>query len=97
MSSSAYLSDRSRAKSSESRGVGLTSANMKLVTVRINLKEDDPEPEPKLDEGEDIVKRVVEVGKLWEVLEGEFDPITPRFRAGGVVLRRRADLHCGVM
>lgn len=43
---------------------------MKLVTIRIELKEDDPEPEAKLDEGESIVKRVVELGKLWETLEG---------------------------
>jgi ADP-ribose pyrophosphatase len=50
---------------------GLTSANMKLVIVDVKLTEEDPEPEAKLDEGEHIVKRVVEVKDLWKTLEGE--------------------------
>jgi hypothetical protein len=51
---------------------GLTSANMKLVIVDVKLTEEDPEPEAKLDEGEHIVKRVVEVKDLWKTLEGEY-------------------------
>ncbi|KAG7570969.1 hypothetical protein FFLO_01063 [Filobasidium floriforme] len=48
---------------------GLTSANMKLVIVDVQLTEDDPEPEAKLDEGEFIVKRIVEIKDLWKTLE----------------------------
>ena len=44
---------------------------MKLVIVDVKLTEEDPEPEAKLDEGEHIVKRVVEVKDLWKTLEGE--------------------------
>ncbi|KAG9101680.1 hypothetical protein FS749_004489 [Ceratobasidium sp. UAMH 11750] len=42
---------------------GLTSANMKLVAVNVDIKEGE-EPAQKLDEGEHIVKRVVELDKL---------------------------------
>jgi ADP-ribose pyrophosphatase len=45
---------------------------MKLVIVDVKLTEEDPEPEAKLDEGEHIVKRVVEVKDLWKTLEGKF-------------------------
>jgi ADP-ribose pyrophosphatase len=44
---------------------------MKLVTIDVKLTEEDPEPEAKLDEGEHIVKRVVEVKDLWKTLEGQ--------------------------
>jgi hypothetical protein len=44
---------------------------MKLVIVDVQLTEDDPEPEAKLDEGEFIVKRIVEIKDLWKTLEGE--------------------------
>lgn len=44
---------------------------MKLVVVDVQLTEEDPEPEAKLDEGEFIVKRIVEIKDLWKTLEGE--------------------------
>ena len=44
---------------------------MKLVIVDVQLTEDDPEPEAKLDEGEHIVKRIVEMKDLWKTLEGQ--------------------------
>ncbi|KAI5451772.1 hypothetical protein NCC49_001419 [Naganishia albida] len=47
---------------------GLTNANMVLCTVRVKLSESDPEPKQKLDEGEHIIKRVVEVKELYNVL-----------------------------
>lgn len=43
---------------------------MKLVIVDVQLTEEDPEPEAKLDEGEFIVKRIVEMKDLWKTLEG---------------------------
>jgi ADP-ribose pyrophosphatase len=43
---------------------------MKLVIVDVQLTEDDPEPEAKLDDGEHIVKRIVEMKDLWNTLEG---------------------------
>ena len=48
----------------------LTNADMVLATVRVKLAESDPEPKQKLDEGEHIVKRVVEVSELYNVLQG---------------------------
>ncbi|QRW05467.1 NUDIX family hydrolase [Ceratobasidium sp. AG-Ba] len=42
---------------------GMTSANMKLVAVNVDLNEGE-EPTQKLDEGEHIVKRVIELDKL---------------------------------
>ncbi|KAJ9114310.1 hypothetical protein QFC22_005762 [Naganishia vaughanmartiniae] len=51
---------------------GMTNANMRLCTVRVKLSESDPEPKQKLDEGEHIVKRIVEVKELYNVLQ-EYD------------------------
>jgi ADP-ribose pyrophosphatase len=45
---------------------------MKLATIRVKLSESDPEPKQKLDEGEHIVKRIVEVSELYNVLQGTF-------------------------
>ncbi|KAG9126427.1 hypothetical protein FRC07_003487 [Ceratobasidium sp. 392] len=47
---------------------GMTSANMKLVALDVEIKEGE-EPAQKLDEGEHIVKRVVELDKLLGELE----------------------------
>lgn len=47
---------------------------MVLCTVRVKLSESDPEPKQKLDEGEHIIKRVVEVKELYNVLLGTFWP-----------------------
>lgn len=52
--------------------ISLTNANMVLCTVRVKLSESDPEPKQKLDEGEHIIKRVVEVKELYNVLLGPF-------------------------
>jgi ADP-ribose pyrophosphatase len=59
----------------------MTNANMRLCTVRVKLSESDPEPKQKLDEGEHIVKRIVEVKELYNVLQGRF-PISYMFNAG---------------
>ncbi|KAG8720456.1 hypothetical protein FRC08_000182 [Ceratobasidium sp. 394] len=56
---------------------GLTSANMKLVAVNVDIKEGE-EPAQKLDEGEHIVKRVVELDKLL----GELQAYEARGRSG---------------
>ena len=50
---------------------GMTNANMKLCVVSVDV-EDDTVPEPKLDPGEFIVKRVVELSKLMDELDGAF-------------------------
>lgn len=74
----------------------LTTANMVLATVRVKLAESDPEPKQKLDEGEHIVKRVVEVSELYNVLQGGFPasrrPCDLRFSRG----EWSADGSCGI-
>lgn len=50
---------------------------MQLATIRVDLKEDDAPPEAKLDEGEHIVKRLVDVDKRasnLRLLECTLDP-----------------------
>jgi ADP-ribose pyrophosphatase len=51
---------------------------MVLCTIRVKLAESDPEPKQKLDEGEHIVKRIVEVKELYNVLQGQF-PVSGLF------------------
>jgi len=51
---------------------GLTSSTMKLVTISLSLPPSHksvPSPEQSLDEGEFILKRVIEIDSLHEVLE----------------------------
>ncbi|VDB96169.1 unnamed protein product [Peniophora sp. CBMAI 1063] len=48
---------------------GMTTANMKLVTVDVLLEDGLEYPEQKLDEGEAIVKRVVELKGLYKELK----------------------------
>lgn len=55
----------------------MTNANMRLCTVRVKLSESDPEPKQKLDEGEHIVKRIVEVKELYNVLQGKLCSLMP--------------------
>lgn len=55
---------------------GMTTANMKLVTVDVLLDDKLEYPDQKLDEGEAIVKRVVELKSLYKELKG------PCFRLG---------------
>ncbi|KAG8947519.1 hypothetical protein FRC04_010700 [Tulasnella sp. 424] len=45
---------------------GMTSANMKLVVVRVLLDDYPSSPKQKLDEGEHIVRRVVELDSLMD-------------------------------
>lgn len=48
----------------------MTNANMKLIAVNVHLKDDAPPPMAKLEAGEHIVKRVVELDSLNEELKG---------------------------
>lgn len=51
----------------------MTNANMRLVTLRVQLSESQ-KPEllqQKLEDGEFIVKRVVELAKLYDILRGK--------------------------
>lgn len=57
---------------------GMSAANMKLVALRVPLQEGNTDengrprsPKQKLEEGEHIVRRVVELGKLRSELEGK--------------------------
>ncbi|KAB5590778.1 ADP-ribose pyrophosphatase [Ceratobasidium theobromae] len=47
---------------------GMSSANMKLIAVNVDIKEGE-EPAQKLDEGEHIVKKIVELDSLMEELQ----------------------------
>ncbi|GAB1519111.1 hypothetical protein RhiTH_002177 [Rhizoctonia solani] len=47
---------------------GMTSANMKLIALNVDVKEGE-EPSQKLDEGEHIVKRIIELDNLMEELQ----------------------------
>lgn len=47
---------------------GMTSANMKLIALNVDVEEGE-EPAQKLEEGEHIVKKVVELDKLMEELQ----------------------------
>jgi hypothetical protein len=48
----------------------MTTANMKLVVLAVELADKLETPEQKLEAGEFIVKRVVEIAKLNEELKG---------------------------
>jgi ADP-ribose pyrophosphatase len=48
----------------------MTNANMKLVVLSVNLEDKMESPDAKLDAGEFIVKRVVELAKLYDELKG---------------------------
>ena len=48
---------------------------MKLVSVAVTCKDQLETPEQKLDDGESITIRVVELAKLNQVLKGEYPPI----------------------
>lgn len=50
----------------------MTTANMKLVILNVTLEDKMETPVPKLDAGEFIVTRVVEIAKLNEELKGKF-------------------------
>lgn len=58
---------------------GMTNANMKLVTVDVPFPDKLETYEQKLDAGEFIVKRVVEIAKLAEEFKGD-DSSDPHFR-----------------
>lgn len=50
----------------------MTTANMKLVMLNVTLEDILETPAPKLDAGEFIVTRVVEIAKLNDELKGKF-------------------------
>jgi ADP-ribose pyrophosphatase len=53
-----------------SNNAGMTNANMKLIVLDVTLAEKMESPDPKLEPGEFIVKRVVELAKLNDELKG---------------------------
>lgn len=50
--------------------LGMTNANMKLIVLSVPLEDQMETPDAKLDAGEFIVKRVVELAKLYAELRG---------------------------
>jgi len=58
------------------RPPGMTTANMKFVIVNVTMEDKLNLPKQKLEEGEFIVSRVVELSKLYEVLRGMSHPRT---------------------
>ncbi|PPQ86875.1 hypothetical protein CVT25_012594 [Psilocybe cyanescens] len=71
---------------------GMTNANMQLVVLSVVMEGEITKPEPKLDPGEFIVTKVVEVAKLNSELEG--DSLLPRF--GFIVDARLSHLASGL-
>lgn len=55
---------------SQATSPGMTNANMKLVVLSVLLDDKLTTPEPKLEAGEFIVTKVVELAKLQSELEG---------------------------
>ena len=53
----------------------MTNANMKLILLQVTLEDELESPDPKLEAGEFIVKRVVELAKLNDELKGAFKSI----------------------
>ena len=51
---------------------GMTTANMKLVTLNVVFPGKLETPDQKLDDGEAIVRRVVELEGLYKELKGSF-------------------------
>lgn len=51
---------------------GMTTANMKLVTLNVVFPGKLETPDQKLDDGEAIVRRVVELKNLYKELKGRF-------------------------
>ena len=58
-------------RSSDFRFSGMTNSTMKLVSVAVTCKDQLETPEQKLDDGESITLRVVELSKLNQILKGE--------------------------
>ncbi|KAK1232509.1 hypothetical protein PQX77_004360 [Marasmius sp. AFHP31] len=50
---------------------GMTNANMKLVVLNVTLEDKLELPEQKLEQGEFIVRKVVELNKLYDELKGK--------------------------
>ena len=51
--------------------LGMTNATMKLVSVAVNCKDKLETPNQKLDDGESITIRIVELAKLGQILKGK--------------------------
>jgi hypothetical protein len=58
---------------------GMTNANMKLVLLGVTLPGELEAPAQKLDSGEFIIRRVVELSKLSDELKSKFRFVTNRF------------------
>ncbi len=50
--------------------LGMTTANMKLITLDVQLDGEMESPDQNLEDGESIVRRIVEVKNLYRVLKG---------------------------
>jgi ADP-ribose pyrophosphatase len=50
--------------------IGMSSANMKLVVLKVPVPDAPSSPKQKLEAGEHIIRRVVELAKLKEELDG---------------------------
>ncbi|TFK73470.1 hypothetical protein BDN72DRAFT_814399 [Pluteus cervinus] len=68
---------------------GMTNANMKLVVLNVTLDDKLETPEQKLDTGEFIVTRVVELAKLEEILEEYDTKASTSLTLGGFVVDAR--------
>lgn len=55
----------------------MTNATMKLVSVAVTCKDKLETPEQKLEDGESITIRVVELAKFNQTLKGKRSPSTP--------------------
>lgn len=55
----------------------MTNANMKLVLVNVELEDKLESPQQKLEAGEFIVPRVVELANLHEELKGAYENALP--------------------
>lgn len=51
--------------------IGMTNATMKLVSVAVTCQDQLERPEQKLEDGELITLRVVELSRLGQILKGE--------------------------
>ena len=54
----------------------MTTANMKLVILDVPLEGEMESPDQKLEDGESIVRRVIEVKDLYKVLKGMLYSLT---------------------
>ena len=68
-----YSSCHASELSDQFANVGMSSANMKLAVLKVPVPDTPSSPKQKLEAGEHIVRRVVELAKLKDELAGTFD------------------------